>query len=70
MAAAEERARVRRAMLALPADQRRTVALAYFGGLSQPEIAAAMSVPVSAVKGRIRLAFRRLRAALAEPTDA
>jgi RNA polymerase sigma-70 factor (ECF subfamily) len=64
--AAEDRARVRRALAALPPAQRRTVELAYGGGLAQREIAAAMGVPLSTVKGRIRLAFLRLRALLAE----
>ena len=60
-----ERERIRRALAALPAEQQRTVELAYFGGYSQPEIAAAMGVPLSTVKGRMRMAMQKLRVLLA-----
>jgi RNA polymerase sigma-70 factor (ECF subfamily) len=56
-----DREAVRRALAALPVEQQRTVVLAYFAGYSQPEIAAAMGVPLSTVKGRMRLALHRLR---------
>lgn len=59
-----EREAIRRAVAALPAEQQRTIELAYFGGYSQPEIAAAMGVPLSTVKGRIRMAMHKLRALL------
>lgn len=59
-----ERDTIRRALAALPAEQQRTVELAYFGGYSQPEIAAAMGVPLSTVKGRMRMAMQKLRVLL------
>lgn len=59
----------RRALEALPAEQRQVVELAYFGGLSHTEIAAQMCTPVGTVKGRLRLALERLRLALNAPPE-
>jgi len=56
---------VGRAVSALPAEQRQAVELAYFGGLSQSEIAAATGQPLGTVKTRARLALQKLREALA-----
>jgi RNA polymerase sigma-70 factor (ECF subfamily) len=55
-----ERAAVREALASLPSEQRQVVALAYFGGYSQAEIADMTKVPVSTVKGRMRLALEKL----------
>jgi RNA polymerase sigma factor (sigma-70 family) len=55
-----ERSAVREAMSNLPAEQRQAVELAYFGGYSQREIADMTSVPLSTVKGRMRLALEKL----------
>ncbi len=55
---------VRRALIALPAEQREVVELAYYGGLSQAEIAARTGRPLSTIKTRTRLAFRKLREVL------
>jgi RNA polymerase sigma-70 factor (ECF subfamily) len=55
-----ERAAVRAAVDELSDEQRQTVLLAYFGGFSQPEIAELTGVPLSTVKGRMRLAMDRL----------
>jgi RNA polymerase sigma-70 factor (ECF subfamily) len=60
----ERRGRVAAAMAALPAEQRRTVELAYFGGLSQSEIAVATGEPLGTVKTRVRLALLKLKEAL------
>ena len=57
-------AAVRAAVATLPPDQRLTVELAYFAGLSYPEIAARMGVPLGTVKSRLRLALERLRGQL------
>lgn len=57
---------VRAAVLNLPTDQRTTVELAFFGGLSYPEIAVRMGAPLGTVKSRMRLALERLRGILAE----
>ncbi len=54
----------RTAVETLPGDQRRVIELAYFAGLSQTEIAAAIDVPLGTVKGRMRLALEKLRRAL------
>ena len=56
--------RVRAALADLPEDQRETVRLAFFVGLSHSEIAERSGLPLGTVKSRIRLAFGRLRRAL------
>src|SRR4029077_7968289 len=55
-----DRAAVRAALADLPPDQRRTIQLAYYGGYTQGEIAVLMKVPLSTVKGRMRLALEKL----------
>lgn len=57
---------VHAALEALPPDQRTAVHLAYFTGLTQSEIAAQLGIPLGTVKTRLRLAFVRLRASLAD----
>jgi RNA polymerase sigma-70 factor (ECF subfamily) len=61
-----DREHVRRALDTLPSEQRTTIELAYFGGLSQSEIGSTMGVPLGTVKGRIRLGLRALRSVLGE----
>jgi RNA polymerase sigma-70 factor (ECF subfamily) len=56
---------VQRALAALPEEQRETVRLAYFAGLSHGQIAAQQEVPLGTVKGRLRLAMQHLRELLA-----
>jgi len=61
-----ERSRmVRRALHDLPAEQRESLELAYFEGLSQTEIAARTGNPLGTVKTRMRLAMQKLRESLA-----
>lgn len=48
----------------IPPEQRRVIVLAYFGGMSQSEIAMQLQVPLGTVKKRIRLGLQKLRAAL------
>ena len=45
----------------LPDEQREAVTLAYFGGLSQSEIAERTGLPLGTIKTRVRLALRKLR---------
>jgi RNA polymerase sigma-70 factor, ECF subfamily len=62
----DEARNVRGALDALPADQRRTIELAYFGGFSHSEIAELLGEPIGTVKGRMRLGLDKLRRQLAE----
>jgi RNA polymerase sigma factor (sigma-70 family) len=68
--AAELVARVREAVAALPAGQRRAVTLYYLAGLSQHEVAAALGIQAGAVRGRLHKARRALRRRLAEFEEA
>lgn len=52
---------VRTALASLPAAQREALELAYFGGLSQTEIAERTGVPLGTVKSRVRLALVGMR---------
>ena len=60
----ERQARVREALAELPAEQREVLELAFYGGLSQSEIAERTGIPLGTVKTRTLLAMRKLRAAL------
>jgi RNA polymerase sigma-70 factor, ECF subfamily len=64
VADALEREQVRSALNELSVEQRETIELAYFGGYSQSEISDLMHVPLGTVKGRTRLALRKLRGVL------
>ena len=61
--------RVRRALAELPTEQRQVIELAYWGGLSQVEIADRVGAPLGTIKGRARLALAKLRASLSDLTD-
>jgi RNA polymerase sigma-70 factor (ECF subfamily) len=60
-AASELGGRVRAALTALPERQRHALELAYFGGLSQSEIAARLDAPLGTVKSWSRQGLLRLR---------
>jgi RNA polymerase sigma-70 factor (ECF subfamily) len=61
---------VHSALRELPADQRRVIELAYFGGFSHSQIAEMLKLPTGTVKGRMRLGLRKMRAELGEPASA
>lgn len=63
---ADERRRVHEAMRDLPEAQRRVIELAYFGGLTQTEIAERTGDPLGTIKTRVRLGMRKLREALTD----
>ena len=64
ISASLDRDTVRAALERLPAVQRNAIELAYFGGLTQTEIAERTGVPLGTVKGRMRLGLDGLRAAM------
>lgn len=61
VARAADRDAVLAALAALPGEQRTVIELAYFGGLSQSEIARQVAIPLGTVKSRARLGLRQLR---------
>jgi RNA polymerase sigma factor (sigma-70 family) len=60
---------VRTALRRLPVEQRRVLALAYFGGHTQREIAVLTGVPLGTVKSRTFAAVQCLRSLLTEQLD-
>jgi RNA polymerase sigma-70 factor (ECF subfamily) len=59
--AGEVGAVVRKALDSLAPEQRDVIELAYYGGMSHSEIAAARNLPLGTVKTRTRLGMMRLR---------
>jgi RNA polymerase sigma factor (sigma-70 family) len=62
-----ERDRLRRAVAALPEDQKRALVLAVYGGRTAREISELDDVPLGTVKTRIRAAMAALRERLEVP---
>lgn len=57
----EKATAVRQALESLPAEQKSALQLAYFGGLTQQEIAARLREPLGTIKARIRRGLLKLR---------
>ena len=66
LALERERAAVREALVNLPAAQRDTLQIAFFEGLSYPEMAERDGVPLGTIKSRAARAMRALRACLGD----
>lgn len=64
VAGRERRRYVQLALSLLAPEQRQAIALAYFYGFSQSEIAEKLKLPLGTVKTRMRLGMRKLREAL------
>ena len=62
-----EQARIREALQQIPAEQRIVIELAFWGGLTQREIAVYCHSPLGTVKTRSRLGLQRLKRLLPEP---
>jgi len=61
-----EQARVREALQQIPAEQRIVIELAFWGGLTQQEIAVYRHSPLGTIKTRWRLGMQRLKRLLQE----
>jgi RNA polymerase sigma-70 factor (ECF subfamily) len=61
----ERRRLIQAALQQMTPEQRQAIELAYFGGLSQSEIAERLQSPIGTIKTRIRSGLRKLREILA-----
>jgi RNA polymerase sigma-70 factor (ECF subfamily) len=61
-----ERARIRAALQQIPTQERKVIELAFWGGMTQREIALQCHSPLGTVKTRLRLGMQRLKPLLQE----
>lgn len=66
----ERSSQVAQALLKLPAPQREVVEMAYYGGLSQTEIANCTGEPIGTIKTRTRLGMQKLRECIGTSAEA
>jgi len=64
---AETEVRMHVALNELPREQAMVIGLAFYEGKSHGQIADELAIPLGTVKSRLRLAYHRIRNALAEP---
>jgi len=64
----QEADRLKAALAALPNEQRQVLHLAFFEDKPHAEVAAELNLPLGTVKSRIRLAMKRMRTELGDPT--
>ena len=64
-----QRETVRQALAELPEEQRNTLVLAYFDGLTQSEIATKLNAPLGTIKTRMRSGMIKLRALLGKQLE-
>jgi RNA polymerase sigma-70 factor (ECF subfamily) len=57
----ERRRAVQAALAQLPPDQREALELAYYGGLTQSELAERLGVPLGTIKSRMFAGLSKLR---------
>jgi RNA polymerase sigma-70 factor (ECF subfamily) len=65
----EQRRTVQAALARLSPDQREALELAYYGGLTQAELAERLGIPIGTVKSRVFAGLARLRDLLGETDD-
>lgn len=58
--------RMRDAVAALPAEQQEVLRLSFYADIAHAEISDRLGIPLGTVKSRLRLAFQRLRSAMAD----
>jgi RNA polymerase sigma-70 factor (ECF subfamily) len=60
----DDLAAIQSAVGGLPAEQRQAIELAFFAGMSHPEIAERLEEPLGTIKARIRRGMMKLRESL------